>query len=142
MSDDLRRCPIPLGDRRCSSGSGRESSAGAFTPVPGGVGPLTIAMLMVNTIQAAERHLCMIRAGLTGGMACGKSFVGRVFEELGCHVVRADELGREVLMPGGEAYQRRRRRISGRRFSTATGKIDRKKLAAEVFDRPGTACCS
>jgi methylenetetrahydrofolate dehydrogenase (NADP+) / methenyltetrahydrofolate cyclohydrolase len=34
-----------------------ESEAGAFTPVPGGVGPLTIAMLMVNTIQAAERHL-------------------------------------------------------------------------------------
>ena len=31
--------------------------AGAFTPVPGGVGPLTIAMLMVNTIQAAEKHL-------------------------------------------------------------------------------------
>lgn len=34
-----------------------EAVAGAFTPVPGGVGPLTIAMLMVNTIQAAERHL-------------------------------------------------------------------------------------
>lgn len=32
-------------------------AAGAFTPVPGGVGPLTIAMLMANTIQAAERHL-------------------------------------------------------------------------------------
>ena len=32
-------------------------TAGAYTPVPGGVGPLTIAMLMVNTIQAAERHL-------------------------------------------------------------------------------------
>ena len=31
--------------------------AGAFTPVPGGVGPLTIAMLMVNTIRAAERAL-------------------------------------------------------------------------------------
>jgi methylenetetrahydrofolate dehydrogenase (NADP+)/methenyltetrahydrofolate cyclohydrolase len=31
--------------------------AGAFTPVPGGVGPLTIAMLMVNTIEAAERRL-------------------------------------------------------------------------------------
>ncbi len=28
--------------------------AGAFTPVPGGVGPLTIAMLMSNTIQAAR----------------------------------------------------------------------------------------
>lgn len=33
------------------------SVAGAYTPVPGGVGPLTIAMLMVNTIQAAEFHL-------------------------------------------------------------------------------------
>ena len=32
--------------------------AGAYTPVPGGVGPLTIAMLMTNTVQAAEHHLC------------------------------------------------------------------------------------
>ncbi len=31
--------------------------AGAITPVPGGVGPLTIAMLMSNTVQAAERRL-------------------------------------------------------------------------------------
>jgi len=33
--------------------------ASAYTPVPGGVGPLTIAMLMVNTVASAER-----RAGL------------------------------------------------------------------------------
>jgi methylenetetrahydrofolate dehydrogenase (NADP+)/methenyltetrahydrofolate cyclohydrolase len=32
-------------------------SAGAFTPVPGGVGPLTIAMLMANTVALAERRL-------------------------------------------------------------------------------------
>jgi len=31
--------------------------AGALTPVPGGVGPLTIAMLMVNTVRAAELRL-------------------------------------------------------------------------------------
>lgn len=31
--------------------------ASAYTPVPGGVGPLTIAMLMANTVAAAERHL-------------------------------------------------------------------------------------
>lgn len=31
--------------------------ASAYTPVPGGVGPLTIAMLMVNTVQLAEQHL-------------------------------------------------------------------------------------
>jgi methylenetetrahydrofolate dehydrogenase (NADP+)/methenyltetrahydrofolate cyclohydrolase len=33
-----------------------EEVAGAYTPVPGGVGPLTIAMLMANTIAACERH--------------------------------------------------------------------------------------
>lgn len=32
--------------------------AGAYTPVPGGVGPLTISMLMVNTVEAAERAGC------------------------------------------------------------------------------------
>jgi methylenetetrahydrofolate dehydrogenase (NADP+) / methenyltetrahydrofolate cyclohydrolase len=31
--------------------------AGAYTPVPGGVGPLTIAMLMVNTVACAERRM-------------------------------------------------------------------------------------
>ncbi len=34
----------------------RELSS-AYTPVPGGVGPLTIAMLMANTVQLAEQHL-------------------------------------------------------------------------------------
>jgi methylenetetrahydrofolate dehydrogenase (NADP+)/methenyltetrahydrofolate cyclohydrolase len=32
--------------------------AGAYSPVPGGVGPLTIAMLMVNTVASAERRIC------------------------------------------------------------------------------------
>ena len=32
--------------------------AGAYTPVPGGVGPLTIAMLMVNTVKAARERRC------------------------------------------------------------------------------------
>ncbi len=36
--------------------------AGAYTPVPGGVGLLTIAMLMVNTIEAAERRLGLCSA--------------------------------------------------------------------------------
>ena len=33
-------------------------AAGAYTPVPGGVGPLTIGMLMANTVGLAERHEC------------------------------------------------------------------------------------
>ena len=35
--------------------------AGALTPVPGGVGPLTIAMLMANTVVAAERRFAAVR---------------------------------------------------------------------------------
>jgi methylenetetrahydrofolate dehydrogenase (NADP+)/methenyltetrahydrofolate cyclohydrolase len=35
-----------------------KTEAGAYTPVPGGVGPLTIAMLMANTVSAAEQHTC------------------------------------------------------------------------------------
>lgn len=35
-----------------------KEQAGAYTPVPGGVGPLTIAMLMANTVQIAEQRLC------------------------------------------------------------------------------------
>jgi methylenetetrahydrofolate dehydrogenase (NADP+)/methenyltetrahydrofolate cyclohydrolase len=38
--------------------------AGAYTPVPGGVGPLTIAMLMVNTIESAERHTGVCDTGV------------------------------------------------------------------------------
>jgi len=37
--------------------------ASAYTPVPGGVGPLTIAMLMANTVQLAEEHLGVRHSG-------------------------------------------------------------------------------
>ena len=43
-----------VGDGKASSLDGKAS---AYTPVPGGVGPMTIAMLVENTIEAAERNL-------------------------------------------------------------------------------------
>ncbi len=43
--------------------AGAAQRAGAITPVPGGVGPMTIACLLLNTVDAAERS-----AGLTGGL--------------------------------------------------------------------------
>jgi len=33
-----------------------QEKAGALTPVPGGVGPMTIAMLLSNTLQSAKWH--------------------------------------------------------------------------------------
>ena len=77
----------------------------------------------------------MIRAGLTGGLACGKSFVGHVLEELGCHLIRADQLGHLVLAAGGEAYDRVIEQF-GRDILEPSGTIDRKKLAMKVFGHP------
>jgi dephospho-CoA kinase len=42
----------------------------------------------------------MLRVGLTGSIAVGKSYVTSVFEELGCHVLDADQTAREVVEPG------------------------------------------
>ena len=77
----------------------------------------------------------MLKAGLTGGLASGKSFVGQALADLGCHLIKADELGHEVLLPGGEAYEPAIREF-GRGILGANGEIDRRRLAAEVFDKP------
>ena len=77
----------------------------------------------------------MLKVGLTGGLACGKSFVGQALADLGCHLIEADQIGHEVLLPGGAA-----RADVVREFGTGIlnpdGTIDRKRLAAEVFDKP------
>jgi dephospho-CoA kinase len=73
----------------------------------------------------------MIRVGLTGGYATGKSFVAEELERLGCKVLYADRLGHEVLEPDGEGYA-----PVLAKFGEAVltdGKIDRKKLGALVF---------
>jgi len=77
----------------------------------------------------------MLKVGLTGGLATGKSFVGAALAELGCYLIKADELGHQVLLPGGEAYDGVVREF-GARILNPDGTIDRKRLAAEVFDNP------
>ena len=78
----------------------------------------------------------MLKVGLTGGLACGKSFVGQALADLGCHLIQADELGHEVLLPAGEAYADVVREF-GRGILSEDGTIDRKRLAAEVFGKAG-----
>ena len=46
----------------------------------------------------------MLKVGLTGGLASGKTFVGEALASHGCLLIQADELGHEALAPGGEAY--------------------------------------
>jgi dephospho-CoA kinase len=74
----------------------------------------------------------MLKVGLTGGLACGKSFVGEALAGWGCLLIEADELGHEVLRPGGEAYEPVIREF-GSDVVDAGGEIDRRRLAARVF---------
>jgi dephospho-CoA kinase len=77
----------------------------------------------------------MLRVGLTGGLASGKSHVGRALAELGCEVISADELGHLALEPDGEACAPVVREFGGGILDEG-GRIDRRKLAAEVFGHP------
>lgn len=74
----------------------------------------------------------MLRVGLTGGLATGKSFVGRTLAGLGCHLIRNDDLGHAVMQPGGEAYDGIVREF-GLAILNPDGTVDRRKLAAVVF---------
>jgi dephospho-CoA kinase len=77
----------------------------------------------------------MLEVGLTGGLASGKSFVGRALAELGCFLIQADDLGHQAIEPGGEAYEGVVQEF-GRAFLNPDGTIDRRRLAAEVFGQP------
>ena len=77
----------------------------------------------------------MLKVGLTGGLACGKSFVGEALAGWGCLLIEADELGHEVLRPRGEAYEPVIREF-GKDVLDAGGEIDRRRLAARVFGNP------
>ncbi|MDX1979843.1 MAG: dephospho-CoA kinase [Bryobacteraceae bacterium] len=77
----------------------------------------------------------MLRVALTGGLASGKSFIGKTLESLGCLLVQADSLGHQVLLPDGEAYAEVVAEF-GRDILDPEGRIDRRKLAALVFRDP------
>ncbi|MCU1336395.1 MAG: Dephospho-CoA kinase [Bryobacterales bacterium] len=77
----------------------------------------------------------MLHVGLTGGLASGKSFVGRSLADLGCFLIQADQLGHEVIEPGGEAYEGVVA-LFGKEILNADRRIDRRRLAAQVFSDP------
>src|SRR5438270_8847934 len=77
----------------------------------------------------------MLKVGLTGGLACGKTFVGEELARLGCLLIQADEIGHEVLLPGGEAYAPVVAEF-GDEILTTGAQIDRRALAARVFGAP------
>src|SRR5579864_706313 len=74
----------------------------------------------------------MLTVGLTGGIGSGKSTVADLLVQRGAVLIDADRIAREVVVPGGAAYQ-----PLVDRFGTAVlapdGTLDRAALAAVVF---------
>jgi len=74
----------------------------------------------------------MLRVGLTGSIAVGKSFVSGVLEELGCRVVDADEVARRVVEPGSVGL-RRIVEAFGDWVLRPDGTLDRAGVSAVIF---------
>jgi dephospho-CoA kinase len=74
----------------------------------------------------------MLKVGLTGSIAVGKSFVLEVFCDLGCHVLDADKTAREVVELGTVGLARIVEEF-GNRILASDGSLDRKKLGDIVF---------
>lgn len=74
----------------------------------------------------------MLKVGLTGSIAVGKSFVLSVLEELGCRTIDADQVAREVVAPGTPGLKALVAAF-GEAVLKPDGALDRPKLGVEVF---------
>jgi len=74
----------------------------------------------------------MLRLGLTGGIASGKSAVAAMLRELGFAVLDADGLAHKLLEPGQPAYDKVVQEF-GNSIVDSSGRVDRTKLGAIVF---------
>ena len=79
----------------------------------------------------------MLRVGLTGGVACGKSTVGQMLAARGARFLQADTLAHRLYAPGEPAYHAVVERF-GREILNCNGEINRTRLANAAFpDRIG-----
>lgn len=75
----------------------------------------------------------MLHVGLTGGVACGKSTVAKIFAELGAEVVDADKIVHDLYRRGEPVYHSLVANF-GEQILAPNGEIDRGRLAALAFD--------
>jgi dephospho-CoA kinase len=77
----------------------------------------------------------MLKVGLTGGIASGKSTVAEALARLGAKVLDADKVAREVVQPGQPAWQKLQQAF-GPEFFLPDGEVNRSKLRRLVFADP------
>lgn len=74
----------------------------------------------------------MLRVGLTGGIACGKSTIASMLAERGAHFLQADGLAHQLYAPGGVSYDEVVSHF-GREILNEDGSVNRARLANVVF---------
>jgi dephospho-CoA kinase len=82
----------------------------------------------------------MLKLGLTGGIASGKSAVAAMLRELGFPVLDADSVSHKLMEPGQPAHDEILREF-GDHLADASGRIDRAKLASVAFADPAKLAC-
>lgn len=85
-----------------------------------------------TTSQPTKGNDMSLAVGISGGYACGKSFVSAEFVKLGAALVDCDVVSREVVTPGSEGL-RRVVETFGESVITPGGELDRKALGDIVF---------
>ena len=78
----------------------------------------------------------MLKVGLTGGIASGKSVVGEMLVALGAHLVQADHIAHSLMEPGQPVYNEVVRHF-GRDILDPDGSVNRSKLAEAAFGARG-----
>jgi len=79
----------------------------------------------------------LLRLGLTGGIASGKSVAGEMFVKLGAHLIQSDAVAHALMQPGCAVYEEVVRRF-GREILNPDGSVNRSRLAAVAFGTPGS----
>jgi dephospho-CoA kinase len=77
----------------------------------------------------------VLKVGLTGGIAVGKSVVGEMFAALGAHVIQADEIAHQLMQPGQAVYQEVVGHF-GSGILHPDGSVNRARLAELAFGAP------
>jgi dephospho-CoA kinase len=80
----------------------------------------------------------LLKLGLTGGIASGKSVVGEIFVKLGAHLIQADAVAHSLMQPGHAVYEAVVRRFGGE-ILNPDASINRPRLAEAAFGTPGSA---
>jgi len=77
----------------------------------------------------------LLKVGLTGGIASGKSVVSEMFSALGVHIIQADAISHRLMQPGEAVYAQVVRQF-GRGILSPDGTVSRPKLAEAAFGNP------